>query len=60
MLNNLAKLYSKQGRNLEAEALYKHALEILEKTLDPEHPEVRAIRHNLEHLRREGQTPPVH
>ena len=39
-LNNLAVLYSDQGRYAEAEPLYKRALAIREKALGPDHPDV--------------------
>ena len=46
-LNNLAVLYSRQGRDAEAELLYKRALAIVEKALGPEHPEVAIFLTNL-------------
>ena len=39
-LNNLAALYSKQGKYAEAEPLYKRSLAIREKALGPDHPNV--------------------
>jgi len=39
-LNNLALLYSEQDRYAEAEPLARRALEIWEKALGPEHPNV--------------------
>ena len=37
-LNNLAELYDAQGKYAEAEPLYKRALVIVEKALEPDHP----------------------
>ena len=37
-LNNLANLYSEQGKYEEAESLFKRAITIDEKALGPEHP----------------------
>ncbi len=51
-LENLAELYRVQGRFDEAEPLYLRALEILEKTLGPEHPEVAVSLNNLAELYR--------
>lgn len=42
-LNNLALLYSSQGRYGKAEHLYERALAILKKTLGSEHPDVAAV-----------------
>jgi tetratricopeptide (TPR) repeat protein len=39
-LNNLAGLYSGQGRQADAEPLYKRALAIRERALGPDHPDV--------------------
>ena len=39
-LNNLAVLYSNQGKYNDAEPLYKRSLAIDEKALGPEHPKV--------------------
>ena len=41
-LNNLAGLYSAQGRYAEAEPLFRRALPIVETALGPEHPYVAA------------------
>lgn len=38
--SNLASYYRKQGRNSEAESLYKRLLAIWEKVLGPRHPHV--------------------
>lgn len=38
-MNNLASLYFAQGHYAEAEALYRKALEICERTLGTEHPD---------------------
>ena len=42
-LNNLAELYSIQGRYADAEPLYKRSLAIQEKVLGPDHPDVAQI-----------------
>ena len=53
-LNNLAGLYSAQGRNTdEAEALYQRAMAILGKALGPEHPNVATTLENYAALLRE-------
>ncbi|MCK4403862.1 MAG: tetratricopeptide repeat protein, partial [candidate division Zixibacteria bacterium] len=39
-INNLALLYDSQGKYAEAEPLYKRALEIREKVLGSDHPDV--------------------
>ncbi len=39
-LNNLAQLYHAQGKDAEAEPLYQRSLEIREKALGPELPDV--------------------
>ena len=46
-LNNLAKLYSNQGKYDEAERLYKQALAIDQKALGSNHPTTNVIRKNL-------------
>ena len=46
-LNNLAFLYSKQGRYADAEPLFKRALAIREKALGPNHPDVGVSLNNL-------------
>ena len=46
-LNNLAVLYSDQGRYADAEPLYKRALAIREKALGPDHPDVATSLNNL-------------
>ena len=46
-LNNLAAIYRAQGRNAEAEPLYKRALAISEKTLGAEHPKIAVLLGNL-------------
>ena len=46
-MNNLAQLYRNQGRGAEAELLYKRSLEIYEKGLGPNHPEVATSLNNL-------------
>ncbi len=52
MLNNLAWVYSAQGRAAEAEPLYKRALAIAEQALGPDHPEIGTHLHNLAALYR--------
>ena len=51
-LNNLAALYQAQGRDAEAEPLYKHALAIDEKILGPDHPNFARDLNNLAELYR--------
>lgn len=46
-LNNLAVLYGKRGKYREAEPLCKRALEIREKVLGKEHPDVAKQLNNL-------------
>jgi Tfp pilus assembly protein PilF len=46
-LNNLAALYQKQGRNADAEPLYKQSVAILERSLGPDHPEIATNLNNL-------------
>ena len=47
MLNNVALIYRRSGRQKAAEPYYLHALELYEKQLGPEHPDVAAILNNL-------------
>jgi tetratricopeptide (TPR) repeat protein len=47
MLNNVALIYRKTGRQKAAEPYYLHALEIYEKQLGPEHPDVASVLNNL-------------
>ncbi len=47
MLNNVALIYRRSGRQKAAEPYYKHALELYEKQLGPEHPDVAAVLNNL-------------
>jgi CHAT domain-containing protein len=51
-LNNLASLYSSQGRYDDAEPLYKRSLGIWEKTLGPDHPSLGFFMDNLAELYR--------
>ncbi len=51
-LNNLAGLYSAQGKYAEAEPLHQRALAIMEKALGPEHPNVASSLNNLAELYR--------
>ncbi len=46
-LNNLAALYARQGRNAEAERLFKQSVATFEKTLGPNHPELADVLENL-------------
>ncbi len=52
-LNNLALLYSEQGKYAEAEPLARRALEIWEEALGPEHPNVAKSLENYAALLRE-------
>lgn len=47
MLNNIALIYRKSGRQKAAEPYYLHALELYEKQLGPEHPDVASVLNNL-------------
>ena len=47
MLNNIALMYRKSGRQKAAEPYYLHALEIYEKQLGPEHADVASVLNNL-------------
>jgi CHAT domain-containing protein/tetratricopeptide (TPR) repeat protein len=47
VLNGLAALYDAQGRNAEAEALYRRVLAIREQALGPNHPDVAATLNDL-------------
>jgi tetratricopeptide (TPR) repeat protein len=51
-LNNLALLYSTQGNYAQAEPLYKRSLEIREKALGPDHPDVATSLKNIAELYR--------
>jgi tetratricopeptide (TPR) repeat protein len=53
-VNNLADLYSAQGRYADAEPLYKRALAIFEKALGPDHPSVASALNNLASLHKSG------
>jgi len=50
-LNDLATLYFVQGRDVDAEPLFKRALAVLNKALGPDHPAVAAARCHLSELR---------
>jgi tetratricopeptide (TPR) repeat protein len=52
-LNNLATVYSDQGKYAEAEPLLKRSLAIYEQKLGPTHPSTRTIRENYDSLLRE-------
>jgi Flp pilus assembly protein TadD len=45
-LNNLAIIYSAQGRKAKAEPLLQRALAIWEQALGPQHPQVAIVRKN--------------
>ncbi len=45
-LNNLALLYGTQGKYAEAEPLLRRVLVIVEKALEPEHPNVTTVLEN--------------
>lgn len=47
MLNNVALIYRKTGRQKAAEPYYLHALDIYEKQLGPDHPDVASVLNNL-------------
>ena len=47
MLNNIALIYRKTGRQRAAEPYYLHALDLYEKQLGPEHPDVASVLNNL-------------
>lgn len=47
MLNNVALIYRRIGRQKAAEPYYLHALRLYEKQLGPEHPDVAAVLNNL-------------
>ncbi len=43
----LAALYARQGRNAEAERLFKRSVATFEKTLGPNHPDLAGVLDNL-------------
>jgi tetratricopeptide (TPR) repeat protein len=47
MLNNIALIFRKSGRQKAAEPYYLHALQIYEKQLGPEHVDVASVLNNL-------------
>ena len=47
MLNNIALIFRKSGRQRAAEPYYLHALQIYEKHLGPEHADVASVLNNL-------------
>jgi tetratricopeptide (TPR) repeat protein len=47
MLNNVALIFRKSGRQKAAEPYYLHALNIYEKQLGPNHPDVASVLNNL-------------
>jgi Tfp pilus assembly protein PilF len=46
-LNNLAALCSRQGRNADAERLFKRSVVTFERTLGPNHPDLAGVLENL-------------
>jgi Flp pilus assembly protein TadD len=46
-MNNLAALYARQGRNADAERLFKQSVATFEKTLGPNHPDIADVLDNL-------------
>ncbi len=56
-LNNLALVIRDQGRNEEAEEIFRQALEICNRLLGPEHPTAKTVKINLEHLKLEKKVP---
>jgi tetratricopeptide (TPR) repeat protein len=54
--NNLAELYSSQGRYTDAEPLLLKALEIAERSLGDNHPNTITIRESLKNLRDNRQS----
>src|SRR2546421_10324808 len=48
MLNNVALIFRKSGRQKAAEPYYLHALQIYEKHLGPEHADVASVLNNLD------------
>jgi Tetratricopeptide repeat len=52
ILNNLAGLYVRQGRDEEAEPLYVQALRIFEQRLGKEHPDTLMVREIYEDFKR--------
>ncbi|WP_417910658.1 tetratricopeptide repeat protein [Candidatus Electronema sp. PJ] len=51
-LNNLANLYSEQGRNVAAEALYQCALSIMKVEFPGGHPNLDIFQKNYDELKR--------
>jgi tetratricopeptide (TPR) repeat protein len=49
-LNNLATLYFMQGQYAQAELFYKQSLEVIEKALGPDHPDLATTLENLAEL----------
>src|ERR1700730_18152459 len=47
MLNNIALIFRKSGRQKAAEPYYLHALQVYEKQLGPEHADVASVLNNL-------------
>ena len=45
--NNLAELYSRQGRKAEAEYLFKRSAAMFERTFGPNHPDLASVLENL-------------
>ena len=55
-LNNLAELYSSQGKYAEAEPLYLQSLAIAEQALGKNHPNTIIFRENLQMMRQHQQS----
>jgi tetratricopeptide repeat protein len=53
----LAKLYQAQGRDFDAEPLFKRALAMREKALGIEHPDTKEVRRNLQTLGQSTDVP---
>ena len=54
--NNLGLALDAQGRGSEAEAAWRRALEIWERRLPPDHPDLGRVLHALgDHLRKRGE-----
>ncbi|CAN0422877.1 unnamed protein product, partial [Discosporangium mesarthrocarpum] len=47
VLNNLAVVLSEQGKAEEAEPLHRRALDLRQRCLGPNHPDVATLRSNL-------------
>ncbi len=54
-MNNLAEIYRLSGRLEEAETMFRQAIVILEKTLEPAHADVAMAQNNLAALYQDQQ-----